>query len=262
MTSATAADPTNPTPTRAFGAPTAIYQVRPRLRWLQWAALLVGGVGGLVTIGFGLHRWFLAYTHYGPAVIWRWSGPWFLAALGLSPALILGLVSIWRSRRTWVAIYPSGLVYHQGRREASLPWPEIQSLRTVSSLLGGGQPSALLIEATDGRRLRLTRDLLAFEELVRQIKEQVYPRMHKALAQSFNRGQPLQFGPVHLDRQGLAVRQRRLAWEQIGQAELAGGFLRIQPVNGLGQPAIRLPASHVPNVDLCLQMIQSMLERS
>lgn len=258
---ANTADPTNPTPARTPGAPTTTYQVRNRLRLLQWAALLVGGVGGLVAAGIGLQRWLLAYTHYGPAVIWRWSVPWFATALALSPALLLGLLSIWRARRTWIALYPSGLVYREGRREASLPWPEIQSLRTVGSMFGGGQPAALVIEATDDRRLRLTRDLIEFEDLVRRIKEQVYPRMHKALAQSFNRGQPLQFGPVYLDRHGLAVQHQRLTWEQVGSAELAGGYLRIQPVNGSRRPVVRLPASRVPNVDLCLQMIRSMLEQ-
>jgi hypothetical protein len=229
---------------------------------LQWTAIIVGLLGTSGALAGGLWRWTLAFTHYGPAVVWRWSLPWFLAALGLSPALILGIYSFWRTRRLSVALFPSGLILRRGGKLLEIPWQEIQSLMLHSSLPGlplvrAGRPLVLEIRTSQGKELRLSRELERFEELVENIKAKVYPRMHRALAGAFNQGQSLSFGPLTIAPAGLQLRGSTIPWTQVQSGQLKKGRLTIE---GRGGTILRLPASRVPNVDLCLQMIESMVQ--
>lgn len=261
-----AAEATSPSSTSWSGRPDSLYRLRSSLRWLQGIAIVVGGVGTVVTFSVGGYRWFLAYTQYGPAVVWRWSAPWLAAGLGLSPALVLGVLSALRTRGTALAIYPSGIVYRRGGNLHQLPWPEIQAL-TLSGpwtglplLASSGQPVALTIRASGDRRIRLTKELEQFDVLVKEIKGRVYPRLQRAYASAFNAGQPLRFGPLQVDNEGLQVGRRRLAWRSVAGAGLREGTLQIQAKSESGQPGLRLAAAAIPNVDLCLQLIQGVLE--
>lgn len=260
------ADATTPSTMPWSDRPDSVYRLRPALRWLQGIAILVGSVGTAVPFSVGLWRWYLAYTQYGPAVVWRWSAPWLAVGVGLSPALILGVLSLLRTRGTTLAIYPSGIVYRRAGRLHQLPWPEIQAL-TVSGpwtglplLASSGQPVALTIQASEERRVRLTRDLERFDVLVNEVKSRVYPRLQRAYASAFNRGQTLRFGSLHIDNEGIEVGRRRLAWQSVADAQLRDGLLHISARSGAEQPGFHLAAAGIPNVDLCLQLIQGVLE--
>lgn len=230
---------------------------------LQWSALLIGGIGTIVLLGVGIQRWVLAYTHYGPAVVWRWSLLWFAAAIGLAPVPLLAFLSLWRTRNTSVAIYPSGVVYQRGKRHYSLPWQEIVSIRTVGPWMGmpglrRNRPTALVIDATESRRLRLTRDLIGFEELVEQIKHKIYPRLHRIMAEEFNRGQPLHFGPITLWPSHLQWGRHEIVYEALAGISLNKGAL-ILTINQAGKrKKLSTPVSLVPNADLCLEMVESL----
>lgn len=261
-----AAEAISPSSQLPRGRPESIYRLRPVLRWLQGIAILVGLVGTSVSFSIGIWRWYLAYTQYGPAVVWRWSAPWIAAGLGLSPALVLGLLSWLRTRGTILAINPSGIVFRRGGSHQQLPWPEIQAL-TVSGPWTGlpllstrGQPAALTIRASEDRRIQLTRELERFDVLVKEIKSRVYPRLQRAYAGTFNDGGSLHFGPLQVHSGGLQVGRRRLTWDKVASADLREGTLEIRSKPASKQAGFRLPAASIPNVDLCLQLIQGVLE--
>lgn len=225
--------------------------------------MLLGGLGSLACLAFGVWRWTLAYTNYGPAVVWRWSLPWFSAALGLSPLFLLGLISLWRTRRKRVLVYPSGLVYQRGKRTLNLPWQEIAAVRTEGPwfglrIFGVGRPLALVLETSTGQRIRLTQEFSDFKSLVAAVKQRVYPRMLKALTQRFNQGEQVPFGPLTLGPEGVSVRGRTIPWAELARAELDGGELTLHPVQGSNHKRVKLSTAQVPNVDLCLQMIQGV----
>jgi hypothetical protein len=237
------------------------------MRLLQWTAIALGGLGALILLGIATQRWVLAYTNYGPAVVWRWSLPWFAGAIGLAPAPVLGLISLWRTRNTGVAIYPSGVVYRQGRRHHSLPWQEIVSLRTVGPWMGLPglrriRPTAVIIEATEGRRLRLTRDLIGFSELVDELKRKVYPRLHRIMAGEFNRGHPLYFGPISLWPQYLQWGRRQIPYDAIVAITLSEGALNLTIRDSAKLRKASIPVSIIPNAELCLEMVESLGLRS
>lgn len=261
------ADPTTPKDESSSwaGRPQAVYRLRGWIRALQWFSVVAGLIGSLFTLTVGLWRWTLAYTHYGPAVVWRWSLPWLLVAIGLSPAVILGILSMWRTRGLAVALYPSGLIYRRRGRRLLIPWQEIQQLTLAGPwsdlpvLRSQGRPAALILQTESGDRIRLTHDLGEFEDLVAQVKDNVYPRMHRAYAQAFNRGQPLHFGPLSMDQEGVQVARRKIPWRQVLAAELHRGNLCIR-LDGAGEDFVEIATSRIPNADLCVQMIQSLTE--
>ncbi|MFP3853580.1 MAG: DUF6585 family protein, partial [Anaerolineales bacterium] len=177
-------------------------------------------------------------------------------------ALILGAYSAWRSRNLSASLFPSGLVLRRGRKVREIPWQEIASLRLHGSwgslpLLESGSPRVLEIRTQQGHEIRLTRELEEFEKLVESIKAKVYPRMHRALASSFNQGQSLGFGPLTLAPAGLKYRGETTRWAQISSAYLRAGKVIISRTDG---EKIRLPASKIPNADLCLQMMESVVK--
>jgi hypothetical protein len=154
------------------------------------------------------------------------------------------------------------LILHRGRRKIELPWQEIRGLYLHNAwqsipLLRSGRPRLLVIDVNDSQQLRLTNDLEHFERLVESIKGRVYPRMHRALATAFNQGQRIPFGPLTMAPAGLQWRGTTTAWDQIDSASLKQGRLVIRDRGG---NSLRLPASRVPNADLCLQMIESMVQ--
>ncbi|MGA9532447.1 MAG: DUF6585 family protein [Anaerolineales bacterium] len=263
MTEATAE--TSPRVIRESGAQLGSYRLRVGLRVLQWTSIVVGLIGGGGSTAVGVWRWTLAYTHYGPAVVWRWSLPWFLAAMGLAPAFFLGLLSYWRNRKLRLDLYPSGLIFRRGSHAWSLAWQDIRGLQHASSWLGfptssAGRTTSLLIETFDGNRIRIPRELDQFEQVVGEIKGRVYPRMQRAFSAAFNQGKTLHFGPIQMNRDGLRVDEHPLDWSQIDSASLQHGELVLYGAGGARSASLAVTANRIPNVDLCYQMIQTVLE--
>lgn len=245
------------------GAPLQTHTIRTGLRTLQWIGALTGILGVLVCLSVGAWRWGLAYTNYGPAVVWRWSVPWFTGALGLTPLAALGFLSLWRTRKTKILVYPSGILYRRAGRSINLPWQEIVAIRTVGPwpglrLLGVGRPLSLSLETADGRTLRFSQELSDFKSLVDTVKGKVYPPMLRAYTQRFNSGGTLQFGPITLRPEGVQVGQRQLPWKLLHGASLDGGELTLFPTPETKLKPIKLSAAQVPNIDLCFQMIQGV----
>ncbi len=246
------------------GAPLQTHTIRSGLRAVQWIGVITGTLGVLICSGVGVWRWTLAYTNYGPAVVWRWSVPWFMGALGLTPLAALGFLSLWRTRKTRVLVYPSGILVRRGGRSINLPWQEIVAIRTAGPwpglrLLGVGRPLSLSLETADGRTLRFTQELSDFKSLVDTVKQKVYPPMLRAYTQRFNRGGTLQFGPITLRPQGVQVGQRQLPWKLLHGASLDHGELTLFPTPETNLKPIKLSAAEVPNIDLCFQMLQGVM---
>jgi hypothetical protein len=256
---------TSPRTIRESGARVGSHHLRRSLTALQWISISVGLIGSVGTAGVGLWRWTLAYTQYGPAVVWRWSLPWFLAAAGLSPALILGLLSYLRNRKLRLDIYPSGLIFRRGRRTRSLAWQDIRALQHANTWMGlrtsnAGRATSLVLETIQGDRIRIPRELDQFERVVNEIKNRVYPRMQRSFSAAFNQGERLRFGPIRMDRDGLEVRGQLMRWNQVSAVGLEHGDLIIYTSDGRHRGGFEIAANGVPNVDLCYQMIQTVLE--
>lgn len=264
MTSAAAApEEANKQGQQNATAPVRTHRIRIWLRVAQWAGVLLGGAGVAATLTLGLWRWGLAYSNYGPAVVWRWSLPWFAAAAGLLPLFLLGLLSLWRTRSTRVLVYPSGLVYQRGKRALNIPWQEVAAVRMQGPwfglrALGVTRPLSLVLKLADGQSVKFAQELSEFKTLVETVKQRVYPPMLRTLTERFNQGEAINFGPLKLDLEGIRLGQRMIPWDQFGHAVLEGGQLTLLPSQESNLRQMRISAAKVPNIDLCVQMIQGV----
>jgi hypothetical protein len=244
-----------------------VYRPSHRRRVLAWVGLAASLGAGIISASAGGYRWYLATTQYGPAVVGRWSTPWFIAAaafagLGLTIAILL-----WRSRRLEVGLYGAGLTYQRGRRRLMVPWQDIQRLHAsavrygIFGLIWGGEMQVRL-DLKGGQQVRLTRTLADLPDLVEKIKRNIYPHLLANYTRAFNQGQALEFGPLTLNGDGVARSGRLLPWVDLASADLDRGVLRLTPAQGASARRMRIPAHQIPNFDVCLQLIQNLGQRA
>jgi hypothetical protein len=220
---------------------------------------ILGLTIGIAFFGFGAYRWGFAYSNYGPAVVWRWGGPWILIGLTL---LAMGAIGAgWLIRWNWLSVtsFENGLQLRRGRRVQLIPWAKVQSI-LVSSVRYGmlgliwGSRSSLRLRLADNRKLRFNDTLAGLSQLISTIKQQVYPRLLAEYAQFIRDGQPVSFGSLVIQPEGIQRGGRRLLWTEIDSAQLRDGRITIH-AKGSGA-TLRAEVRKVPNAEICLQLIQ------
>ncbi len=233
-----------------------------------WRFLLLGLaclLGGAAGVGLAVERWYFAYTHLGPAAVWRHSGGALIAAAIL---LLAGALLLWaRPRPLRVEIHRDGLRWSRGRRASSARWSQVREIhmhatRYLIPALGKGTQAELVLglrppgtSARNLRRLRLPHTLSDFEALTAAIKTQVYPLLLAEMTRAFRLGRPLTFGSLHLTPAGIRHGRRTLTWPDLEQVSLEDGVLRLRASPSGGRGEIRLHAHALPNLEVCLQLV-------
>jgi hypothetical protein len=228
-----------------------------------WMAA-VGMLGGSLSLGTGIWRWEFALRNYGPAVVWRWSLPWLLVG---APLLLAGaLGTIWTIR--WgglrVIAHQRGLRFLRGSRDLALPWEDILHVYASGVRYGvlgvvWGSRAALILETGDRRRLRLSQAVDGLLELIETVKRNVYPRLLAAYTREYRSGKGLPFGPIWLTQQGVQKGRRSLGWADLEAARIRDGRIEMKPKAGRRLGTIRASAERVPNVEICLQLVQHLM---
>jgi len=262
----------NAGPSRAdLGPLLETHSLRRGLRQRLGALAVVGAVGALAAFAYGLYRWYFAFSRYGPAVVWRWSGPAFLTALALGALGGLGVALLLRTRRIRVKVHESGLAIERGARLQIVPWERVRGIYTAAFRDALPWPSRrsmaeltltvdqLRLDGSEGeQRIRLTRTIDGLDALAETVKKRVYPGLLAEYSRAFNEGQALQFGPVVVAPEGLRLNGRVYPWAQVGRAELARGRLVLQPDEADKGRRVRLAARRVPNVEVLLQFLEQV----
>lgn len=233
-----------------------------------WRILLLGLfclLGGAVCAGLAVERWYFCFTHLGPAAVWRHSGGALIA--GAILLLVGALLLRARFRPLRVEVHLDGLRWSRGRRASSARWSQVREIhmhatRYLIPALGKGTQAELVLglrapgtSAQDLRRLRLPHTLSDFDALTATVKTQVYPLLLSDMTRAFQLGRPLTFGRLHLTSAGMRHGRRTLAWPDLEQVSLEDGVLRLRASRSGGRGEIRLHAHTLPNLEVCLQLI-------
>ncbi len=244
-----------------------VYRPSRRRGIVMWTALGAGLAGSAISALAGSYRWYLASTQYGPAVVAKWSTPWFITAGGFGAFCLLILVFLWRGRRLEVGLYGAGIVYQLGKKRISVPWQDIYRLHAsavrygIFGLIWGGDMEVRL-DIRGGQQIRLTRTIANLSDLVEKIKRNIYPFLLAGYTRAFNQGQALEFGPLTLNGEGIMRSGKLLPWSELASADLERGLLQLTPVKGGTGRKMKLPAHKIPNLDVCLQLIQNLGQRA
>jgi hypothetical protein len=66
----------------------------------------------------------------------------------------------------------------------------------------------------------------------------------------------VQFGPIILTPQGVINGRKALRWQDIGEIQLVKGRLELHPIKEMRRSKFSFPSHKIPNIDLCLQILQ------
>jgi hypothetical protein len=244
--------------------PTQRFKTLRRLRGLYSFLTFFGFGGAILAFSFAVWRWYFAYRHFGPAVVWRWSSPTLGASAGLTVIGFFGAIALWRSRGVTVTVSEKKLTVQRGVTRFTIPWEQIEAVYTSAvryGLFGTAREgrAKLILRLRDGKRIRFSDAMEDLPQLSDSIKGYLYPRLLEAKRDDFNQGEALSFGPVTIAPSGLMIRSTKLSWDQLESATLHEGYLEVVPKANGKRTRLRILASKVPNVDLSLQLIQELI---
>ncbi len=254
-----------PPPQTNAGRRLSQHATRPEVRRLTLGLGAAGAVGAAAAAVAALASGYAAYTHYGPAAVWRRSVPWLWLSAALAIVGMYGLARLWTVGRLAVGVHERGLAVRRGRRLAWVGWEQILQVRTHAVRYGlpglaWGRQVTLELGLLNGRRLRLPQSLSDLDGLTDAVKRNVYPPLLAEYTRRYNQGQALVFGPVRLTHQGLQVGRAAIAWSDVGTVALEEGLLRVTSRPSAAGRRLSVPAAGVPNVDLCAQFIQHLAQ--
>ncbi len=237
-----------------------IYRIRNAVLLRYLGLALLGFIGMLVLIIIGLWRWQFVMVNFGPAVLWRWINPILWGAIGFGLIMMAGLLLLLRNARQEIQLSPMGITWRKGHKLNVHHWNEIENIFFTSVHYGilnftWANKTEVVLHLENGKQLKINQ---AFEDiitLVETLKHYVYPQMFEKFRIAFNRGEPMHFGPLTFTSQAILNGRKALRWQDIGKIELQRGVLQIQPIAESRGPQFLIPAHKIPNIDLCVQIL-------
>jgi len=175
-----------------------------------------------------------AYTHYGPVAAWYRSRPFWLAAAVLGVlALWLCLRAGWRSR-TVLTVTAGGLtLVRPPATPLSLAWEEVRGVevRLRQTWPGKQVGGRVTLHLSDGGRVRLrgfSPDMLL---LAQHLQRSWYTAHLAHFRRLWREGEVLDFGALHLSKQGMKIGKKFYLWREVQRVALRGGRLMIELEN-------------------------------
>lgn len=232
-----------------IGRPTAFFTFPRRQR----VALIVAGIlAAIVGIGLLALLWF--FPNEGLVVL-------SLLLLAAGPALVL---YAWKYRRLQAVAGSAGVALIQNDTVSSCRWQEIDTVheslvtgeaKTVLTASARGEDHLIRLTCRDGKVLVFRNFLDDLSWLGKIIQHETLPYLLPPAVAAFEAGGLLEFGPLCVDADGLrSDRSRRLAWEEVEDAEIANGHLMVKQV-GKWWAWFKTPIGQVPNVHVLLVLV-------
>jgi len=227
---------------------------------------MAGALASTGAFAYSAWRWYDALTRYGVLVVWRLSLPWIAAGVIWGMVAVVAFVSFLKHRRLAVRTHFRGLRLEKGKRRESIEWGQVRGIQVHAVRYGIGElswgdRSTLRLESRDGRIYHFNSALAEFSVLVDTVKGKVYPILLQDLRQALQEGDPLEFGHLTLTTIGIHKGRRLIPWGGLEAADLSNGWLSLRGLHAGHPSSIRVPAYQVPNVELCVQLIEHLSRR-
>jgi hypothetical protein len=240
-----------PPKAKELGTPLAYCRDRPALaRTHRFVRAAVRLVIGLAFIGLGLRA-------YGD--------PADDPGIGLTAVLLLSLFAgsislVSAARMLWarqhggnvrgVVRCPGGLVCVLADRCLVVPWDDVESV------WDGG----LRFRTHGGADVTLPTSLENVFVLAEDLYRETFQRMSICTSAMLLGGRPVEFGPVRLTREEVAVGERSVPWTEVSRVAAVWGRLRVYRGNER-RPALDVPLAEVPNVHALWAVMERLRER-
>ncbi|MFN2150425.1 MAG: DUF6585 family protein, partial [Anaerolineales bacterium] len=206
-----------------LGTPLAVYPAKKGSRWGMFVIMLLLFAGSGVALLWGAYNAYTRYLKFGPAIVmssltfpWIVAGVLFLIALGLAR-------SVYNNWKIAAVIYQNGLAYRDRKGIRAWRWDEFGSLTSAvtkhyTNGIYTGTTHVYTLGNRNGESFKLTDTITDVENLVGEIRKNIFPLLYDLYAQAYNQGQTLTFGPVKLSKDGgIQIGKKVYPWNEIEQ---------------------------------------------
>ena len=183
------------------------------------------------------------------------------AAIGaaLSAFALWCVVQIVKKSSLSVVVHANGLRWREGGRERSIPWSEIEHIRTsrVKRLVSNVEVARTTvgrITLEDGREYVATNMLGDVGELLERVEREVVARRLPRESELLERGEARAFGPITVGPRGIALGARTVGWPDVERVEISDGTLIVRARKG---PAIEVEWSALPNARVLVAIVRA-----
>jgi hypothetical protein len=97
------------------------------------------------------------------------------------------------------------------------------------------------------------------EDLAAGIEQAILPRLYAQVAEQYNSGQAIAFGPVVIRKSGITIGKKMYPWPEVGQVSMERGFLRVSKKDGGWFSGASAAASAIPNLRVLLNIIDQVI---
>jgi hypothetical protein len=161
---------------------------------------------------------------------------------------------MWRNVRVY--IFTNGFIRANGMTIDAVRWDQVEAVfqRAIRSRYGNVISYSYTVRRNDGAVYKFNNLIKKIADLGNTIQHEV-TKVHvpRAIA-AFNAGNPLYFGKLSMNVQGLSKGSAMLPWIQVRNVDLNRGYVQIWQ-NGSSRRWARIRVSDVPNLLVFLEMV-------
>lgn len=183
------------------------------------------------------------------------------AAIGaaLSAFALWCVVQIVKKSSLAVVVHANGLRWREGGRERSIPWSEIEHVRTsrVKRLVSNVEVARTTvgrITLEDGREYVATNLLADVGELLDRVEREVALLRLPRESELLERGEARAFGPITVGPRGIELGARTVGWSELERLEISDGKLVVRAREGA---ALEVDWSALPNARLLVALVRA-----
>ena len=247
-----------------MGAPFEVYRAKASIVInVILAVIFFLGSGGALLYALSIvwERW----GRYYPPVIFKAVLPW---GIGSVVAFGIGLLILWgmyNRRKKAAVIYNNGFAYSDRKGVQTWRWEQVQDvtanvIRHYTNGIYTGTTHTYTIQKSTGEKLVLNDSIKDIEAFFTQLENNTLQQRYQRLADIYNNGVPVTFGPVTIGKQlGIQIGKKAYPWEEIEDVAINKGVLSIKKKNGGWFSGATASAGLIPNLQVLLSIISQIV---
>lgn len=214
----------------------------------------------------------LAYFSYVEEIYQHGMARWFNS---ISPYLMVGSVFIFTAllalarmlfrSPTEITMIQDALKVTSKARKTYIQYKDIQYLFRRNDIflyfLLPVRKNEIVIQTRTGV-VKFDDSLSRFDEFVNELEDKVYPAFYLACQEILSSGNPISFGVIQLNQQGIKHNDHFILWNQVAKAAVSRGKVLISYWVAGKIAEIKIPAKSIPNLPVLLKLTDDYIHNA
>ena len=247
-----------------LGAPRRYFPVKKIRRAGNLVLFFVLLAGAILVFLYGIYVSYTAYQNHGLALLEDSLAVPGIIAFGM---FLLALAAGWSAYNNWdkgVAVYERGFAIRDRHGIQAWRWEDIVSLtaavtRHYTNGIYTGTTHIYTLYDRQNQRLVLSDIYVKVEELAKAIQDGIFPILYERIAQQYNAGERLVFGPVAISKDGIQIGKKTYPWIEVQQVSVQRGIVKVSKKGGGWFSGASASASAIPNLNVLLNLINQVV---